>query len=303
MDAISVRAPATSANLGAGFDICGVALREPFDEFAFVKSDSWAVTNSGKYPAANDSVNSVFAFVWNAMQAEFNLPGSLAIEVFKSVKPRAGMGASACEAASTAFAVNELFSLGLSKEQLVLWAGNGERFAAGELHYDNVSPCVLGGFTITYSTQPLRIKRLNPPEMACLLVISDREKSSTAFARSILPEAVSLKHALFNSVTLAKLLVGFYEGDLATIVSSLDDQIVESARSKAGILPFLTELKELAKTHGFGAAASGAGPTLIAIGERKDEAFESAVREFYDSKGIGTELVWTEPSADGVRKI
>ncbi len=300
MDSISIRAPATTANLGAGFDVCGMALSEPCDHFTFQKADAWSVVNQTPLLAAIDSEKSVFAFVWNAMQEKFGLSGSLFIQTDKGVKPSAGMGSSACEASATALAVNELFGLGLSREELVFWAGKGEAFAAGQPHYDNVAPCVLGGFTITYGTSPLSVKRLDAPDLALLLVRSDKTKPSTAFARSVLPEQVSRADALANQFTLAKLLVGFFGNDAALVARSLDDRIVEPARSNAGILPHLIELKEVAAAHGFGAAASGAGPTLICMGCEKNTELENAVRELYRAKGIQTDLLWTKPSQTGV---
>jgi len=298
-----VRAPATTANMGAGFDVCGMALSEPFDEFVFSKSDAWTVTNETVYLAAADEDQSVFAFVWKAMKKQFGLSGSLSIVCQKGIKPSAGMGSSASEASATAFAVNELFKLGLKREELVFWAGHGEAFAAGQPHYDNVAPAVLGGVTITYSTNPLKVKRLDAPDLMCLLVISEKTKPSTAFARSVLPESVPRKDALANQFTLAKLLVGLYGQDAALVADSLEDRIVEPARSKANILPNLIELKTVAKNHGFGAAASGAGPTLICMGLQKNPELESAVKSLYDQKGLKTDLIWTQPSAQGVHAV
>ncbi|MBI2445593.1 homoserine kinase [Candidatus Micrarchaeota archaeon] len=303
MDSIRVRAPATTANMGAGFDVCGMALSEPFDEFVISKSDAWAVTNETACRAATDVDKSVFAFVWKAMREKFGLPGSLSIVCRKGIKPSAGMGSSASEASATAFAVNELFQLGLTRDELVFWAGYGEAFTAGQPHYDNVAPAVLGGVTVTYSTHPLKVKRLDAPDLACMLVISEKTKPSTAFARSVLPESVPRKDALANQFTLAKLLVGLYGRDAALVADSLDDRIVEPARSKADILPHLIELKDVARQHGFGAAASGAGPTLICMGTEKSDTLGNAVTSLYASNGLKTQLVWTTPSAQGVHGV
>lgn len=303
MDSIRVRAPATTANMGAGFDVCGMALSAPFDEFVISKADAWSVVNETAYLAAADAEKSVFAFVWKVMKEKFGLAGSLSISCKKGIKPSAGMGSSASEASATAFAVNELFGLGLSRDELVFWAGHGEAFAAGQPHYDNVAPAVLGGVTVTYSTNPLKVKRLDAPALECLLVLSEKTKPSTAFARSVLPQDVPRKDALANQFTRSKLLVGLFAGDAALVADSLDDRIVEPARSKADILPHLIELKDVAQKHGFGAAASGAGPTLICMGLRKNPDLEADVKALYDSKGLKTQLIWTQPSQNGVHAV
>ncbi|MBI4361160.1 homoserine kinase [Candidatus Micrarchaeota archaeon] len=304
MDSISIRAPATTANLGAGFDVCGMALSEPFDEFTFSKSDAWHAANETAFIAATDEQKSVFGFVWNAMKQEFGLPGSLQISAKKGIQPSAGMGSSAAEASATAFAVNELFGLNLERSELVHWAGLGEGFTAGNPHYDNVAPCVLGGFTITYNTNPLKVKRLDAPkDLVCMLVVSEVTKPSTAFARSVLPEQVPRRDALVNCQYLSRLLVGFYENDVQTIVSGFGDAIVEPSRARAGGLPNFLQFKKLGDQHGFGTASSGAGPTLIAFGAEESPAFSDAVLDSFSRKGIRAKTIWTKPSALGVHAL
>jgi homoserine kinase len=204
----------------------------------------------------------------------------------------------------TAFGLNELLKLNLSKKEILHYAAFGEEFIDGSRHLDNVAPCTYGGFTISYSNDPIRINRISPPEMLeCLLIIPDKEKPSTRYAREVLPEVVQRKHALYNSFCLAKLVCGFIEGDVELIIDSLDDRIVEPARMKAGILVDLPELREIGRKYNYGVVASGAGPTLIAFGNMKNENkndFEKAIADLFLKKNIKIELIWTQPSEGGV---
>ncbi|MCZ7399916.1 MAG: homoserine kinase, partial [Candidatus Methanoperedens sp.] len=145
-DYLKVRVPATSANLGAGFDVFGIALENPADIIEVEKSDKTIITVSGR-----DS-----RFV--PVDPKKNTAGIVASLLDKPVKIKiqrgiplsSGLGSSAAPAAGVAFALNEMFSLGLSREELVRIAAQGEKAASGAAHADNVAPAIYGGFVIVH---------------------------------------------------------------------------------------------------------------------------------------------------------
>ena len=304
MEEIRLKAPATSANLGSGFDICGIALERPFDIIKVEKAAKTSIRNTGRYVALDDENSSIFGAVIARMREDFGFEDKFRITIEKNIRHKGGMGASAAESAGIAFGLNELLKLSLSKKEILHYAAYGEEFIDGSRHLDNVAPCTYGGFTVSYSNDPIRINRISPPErLECLLIIPEKEKPSTRYAREVLPNAIERKSAVYNSFCLAKLVCGFIEGDVELIIDSLDDRIVEPARMKAGILMDLTEMREVGRKYGYGVAASGAGPTLIAFGDIKNQAkedFEKAIEDLFASKQIKTELVWTRPSEAGV---
>jgi len=304
MEEIRLKAPATSANLGSGFDICGIALERPFDIIKVEKAAKTSIRNTGRYVALDDENSSIFGAVIARMREDFGFEDKFRITIEKNIRHKGGMGASAAESAGIAFGLNELLKLSLSKKEILHYAAYGEEFIDGSRHLDNVAPCTYGGFTVSYSNDPIRINRISPPErLECLLIIPEKEKPSTRYAREVLPNAIERKSAVYNSFCLAKLVCGFIEGDVELIIDSLDDRIVEPARMKAGILMDLTEMMEVGRKYGYGVAASGAGPTLIAFGDIKNQAkedFEKAIEDLFASKQIKTELLWTRPSEAGV---
>jgi len=304
MQGIKLKAPATSANLGSGFDICGIAWERPFDLISIEKSDKTSIRNTGRYTALDDEKSSIFTAVIRRMREDFGFNENFRITIEKNIRHKGGLGASAAESVGTAFALNELLRLNLSKKEILHYAAFGEEFIDGSRHLDNVAPCTYGGFTISYSNDPIRINRISPPErLECLVIIPEKEKPSTRYARQVLPEAVERENALYNSFCLAKLVCGFIEGDVELIIDSLDDRIVEPARMKAGILVDLTELREVGRKYGYGVAASGAGPALIAFGDIKNQNkndFEKAIEDLFAKKSIKIELIWTRPSEGGV---
>ncbi|MBI4399378.1 homoserine kinase [Candidatus Micrarchaeota archaeon] len=305
MEEVKVKAPATSANLGSGFDICGLALKEPYDIVTVRKSPQMQIQNTGKYNANNSLESSMIMEVVKKMKEDFGIKDNLSISIDKNIKPKAGMGSSAAESSGTALAINELYSLNLSKEKLVHYASFGEHLASGARHLDNLSPCIFGGFTITYSNEPIKVKKLAPPkELDCLLIIPDTEKQSTKFARSLLPEMVSRKDALYNSFCLAKLITGFMDGNADLILDSMDDKIVEPPRAKAGIFLNLPELRQIGKELGYGIAGSGAGPAILAIGMKNNKnkvQFTEKINSLFKKIHKDVELIWTEPDLGGAR--
>jgi homoserine kinase len=304
MEEITIKTPATSANLGSGFDICGIALEKPFDIIKIKKAEKLTIKNIGTYTALNDPKNSIFTVIIDKMRQDFGFKGNFQIIIDKNIRHKGGLGGSASESVGMAFALNELFRLNLSKREIVHYAAYGEEFIDGSRHLDNVAPCTYGGFTVSYCNDPVSIKRISIPDgLECLVIIPDIEKPSTRFAREILPKKVSRQDALYNNFCLAKLISGFMDHDLKLVIESLDDRIVEPARAKVGILLNLMKLKKIGKKYGYGVAASGAGPTLIAFGDEKNEdknKFEEEVKKLFTNTKVGINLLWTRPSNGGV---
>lgn len=304
MDEITIKTPATSANLSSGYDVCGLALELPFDIIAIKKAGTLTIKNTGRFTALDDPRKSIFTAVIKKLRQDFGFKDNFAITIKKNIRHKGGLGSSASEAVGTAFGLNELLRLNLSKKEIVYYAAFGEEFIDGSKHLDNVASCTYGGFTISYSNNPVSLKRISVPDsLECLIIMPDIQKPSTKFARDILPQKVVRQDALYNNFCLAKLICGFMEHDIDLIISSLDDKIVEPARMKAGILLNLDKLKKIGKKYHYGLAASGAGPTIIALGDEKNKnknQFERTVKTLFNKTQVGVDLLWTRPSNGGV---
>src|SRR6056297_1152593 len=141
---VTVRAPATSANLGSGFDVFGLALDRPADVVHVEKADETRISVEGtgsKYVPEDPRENTVGA-VADALDA----PAAITID--KGVRPSSGLGSSAASAAGAAVALDALYGLDTDPERLVRIAAEGEAVVSGAAHADNVAPAILGGFTI-----------------------------------------------------------------------------------------------------------------------------------------------------------
>jgi len=299
---VIVKCPATSANLGSGFDVCGLALEAPFNLMRVGLGQKNRFTGTGGYPLDAAKVEDMLGPVI-ARAKEFTDSG-VEVSVDAGIKPRSGLGASAAVSAGLVFALDKLLGLKLPATRLIEWAGLGEVAADMEPHYDNVAPALLGGFTAVCSSKPLRVKRFEPPAaLECLLAIPDKEKESTAAARKLLPETIRRRDALSNSTSLASLLCGFATGDVEAIISGMEDRVVEPVRESKGFYPCLSHARVLGKKLGYGVAGSGAGPSILAIGDRANAdraAFEGGLKKIYSANGVGATFLWTRPSSKGV---
>ncbi|ELZ94530.1 homoserine kinase, partial [Haloferax sulfurifontis] len=169
---VTVRAPATSANLGSGFDVFGVALDRPADIVHVERADRTTieVTGVGSQYIPTDPDRNVVGAVAEALDAPAH------IRIDKGVRPSSGLGSSAASSAAAAVALNELYDRGLSREELVPVAAEGEAVVSGEAHADNVAPALLGGFTVA-TDEGVTTVDADIPLVACLpeIAVSTRD--------------------------------------------------------------------------------------------------------------------------------
>ena len=302
---IKVRCPATSANLGSGFDICGMALAQPSDLLSVELAQRDGLAASAGFPVPGMERNVCFP-VLSAIRADYGIKERVRVSIEKNIPPASGLGSSGASSAGMAFALNELFGLCMSQEQLIHYAALGEEMAAGAAHTDNVAPAITGGVCVMVGgPSPVRFARFDAPEGLVIGVLrTNRTKPSTKFARSVLPDMIRRRDHHFNASRLSMLLNSLFEGDAALFVESLDDAVVEPVRSQAGILPRLAELRVLCRERGFGACASGAGPSLLVAGvegNKNQRTLEREIMELYE--GMKPALAWTGVSPSGCAVI
>jgi len=294
-----VKAPATSANLGAGFDVFGLALKEPYDlvEVTRIPEKNVRIKLVEGYEVPLEPEENTGGYVALRMIEDFDLPEGVELRIWKRIKPKSGLGSSAATAAAAAYALNKLFDLGLSREKLVEYAALGELISAGSPHPDNVASAIYGGFTIILSRNPLKIYAVDPPaDLGVVIVLPVVEKASTKKAREILPKMIELERYVYNVGMAASLVAGMSLGKIEMIKEGMNDLIVEPIRAKAGIIPEYEEVKELGRRLNAGIAVSGAGPAIIGVIEKeRRKVLAKELEKLYTSKGYGCMVYITEP--------
>jgi len=260
-----IKAPSSTANLGPGFDVFGLAIDAFHDEVTLTK------TKSGITIITNDNVptnpeNNTAGLVVKNMKKRFKIKGGIEIKIKKGVPTGFGMGSSAASAAAAAVAFDKLFALKLDGNSLVEFAGSGEKASAGSIHYDNVAASVLGGFVIV-KTNPLDVIRVEPPTnlRMCIAVPNiDVPKKKTKVSRGVIPKKIKLTDSILNLSNASAIVAGFMGKDPELIGNSIKDVIVEPARRH--MIPGFTKVKQNAlKAGALGVTISGAGPSVIAF--------------------------------------
>ncbi len=284
---ITVVAPSSTANLGPGFDVFGLAVNAFYDEITLTKKKTKGVRIITKDDIPTNPDKNTAGLVVKNMIKKFKTRDGIEIKIKKNIPPGYGMGSSAASAAAAAVAFDKLYQLRLDGNSLVEFAGLGEKASAGSIHYDNVAASVLGGFVIV-KTNPLEIIKIDPPTnlRMCIAVPKLKvPKKKTKVSRSVIPKKVSFKDSITNLSNATAIVVGFMNKDLELIGRSIKDVIVEPSRQY--MIPGFAKVKENAlKAGALGVTISGAGPSVIAfskssadlkkIGVAMTKGFESA---------------------------
>ena len=237
-----VRVPASTANLGPGFDVLAAALSLQL-ELEVIETGEFAVVTDLDVP--RDRTNLIvrsFERLAPADGFEFRISSKIPLS--------GGLGSSAAAIVAGLTAADHIFELDADLRAL-----------ANELegHPDNVGAALNGGFVICDERS---VHRFDPPMGLEAVLVVPHEGVRTAEARAALPEMVPLTDAVFNVSAAARLTLGLSTGNLDLIAGALKDRLHQPYR--APLFPRSAELLELApKLGALGATISGAGPTVL----------------------------------------
>lgn len=305
MKSISIKAPATVANLVCGFDVLGLCLNEPYDimHVSLLEERKITVRSADGYPLPEDPAKNTAGTPLLEMLNE--VPGEIGFEILieKKIKPGSGIGSSAASAAGAVVAANLLLDNRFSREDLVRFAMFGEKVASGVKHADNIAPCIYGGVTLIRSIFPLDIISIPAPPLF-VTVVHPQIEVRTADARQILRKEVQLKDAIRQWGNIGGLIAGFMQNDYALIGRSLEDVIIEPVRSM--LIPGFDEVKKGCLDAGaLGGGISGSGPSIFMLSTTQTTAcaVEKVMKEVYVRIGLDHHTYVTTVNTDGVRRI
>jgi len=257
---VHVRVPATSANLGPGFDALGLALTL-YNEVVAEERDgvSVAIEGEGADRLARDASNVVVRGVKLAYEAAGRAFKGCALECVNRIPTARGLGSSAAAWVGGLAAGNALCGSPLSKDKLLGLA------ARAEGHPDNVAAAVFGGLTVSCGTSDgVTAVTLPVPTSLAWIVLVPEVTSATAEARALLPRSVPREDAVFNVQRVALLLAGLQAALPAVLSVALEDRLHQPYRLK--LFPWMPEVAAAARAAGaLGCVLSGAGPSLLAV--------------------------------------
>ncbi len=308
-DAVIAFAPASIGNLAVGFDMLGLALADVGDRVRASRTPGAGITiaevrglDGERHPYLSTNPDENTASI--AAQALLSAHGGdlgVVLEVYKGVPLQSGMGSSAASAVAAVVAVNELLPAPLPLEALLPYALEGEKYASGGLHADNVAPSLLGGLILCPEVLLPDFVRLPVPDGVSAVLLHPELQVNTAQARRRLAKSYPMALWLEQQGRLAGFIAGCAASDNDLIRKTLRDVVIEPQRAEA--VPCFAAVTEAAQHAGaLGYSLSGSGPSIFALCAENDARnIASAMERACRTQGIACQS-WISPmNAPGAR--
>ncbi len=292
---MKVIVPATSANLGPGFDTLGLAVGI-YNEVVIKPSKFHSVSLKGegaKNPKLKD--NNMFINIFNDFYNTLTEnKESFRFEFYNEIPLSRGLGSSSAVIVSAIASAYAMAGITLSKSRLLNLA------LAYEDHPDNITPAVMGGMNVAIveNNEVTYLKKNMPKELKAIVVIPNRAISTQA-SRKVLPFRYSREDAVFNVAHSSLLTAAFFSENWDVLKSASEDRFHQNFRMKN--MPELFEVQKVALNNGsLMSTLSGSGSTFFNIAHEKDapqlqEALQNEFKHFniiccdFDNDGIKIE--------------
>ena len=295
---VSIRVPATTANLGPGFDCLGMAL-DWWNDVCMSVSLSPAIHIEGEgadsLSAAED--NLVYRAACAAFEAAGEEPPALSVWCRNRIPLARGLGSSAAAIVGGLVAANALCRRPLDQECLLNMAVEMEG------HGDNVSPALLGGCQIVVRDEGHIITDAAPlpPDLMAVVLVPDAPMA-TSEARAVLPEMVSREEAVYNLGRAALLVNSLSTGRLDNMKVATQDRLHQPARQ--AIFPAMKYVLRAALDAGaVGAFLSGGGSSVLALATSRPMTIGYEMINAADKVGVSGSLKVTRPSPIGAHVV
>ncbi|KEO83874.1 homoserine kinase [Tumebacillus flagellatus] len=290
------RVPATTANLGPGFDVLGMALNL-YNEVEMVEIQQGLeiyVEGEGAELIARDESNLVYQAALHVFEKAGWAPSGLRIRLQNQIPVTRGLGSSSAALVGGLAAANRLCGDKLTQEELL------EIATEIEGHPDNVAPVLYGGLLIAGKVRgKWRTQRLTPPAGLCVVAAVPDFELPTEKARGVLPERIERADAIFTASHVALMVSAVQRNDLELFGACLEDVLHQPYRET--LVPGLRDVLQAAEDAGaLGAALSGAGPTLVAFTDGRREEVGRAIQDGFAAHGVSCRIMYLYPDLGGV---
>lgn len=290
---MKIRVPATTANLGAGFDCLGLALDLWLHvEAKYNTPDIKVITTGqgGEYLPQNE--RNYFIRTINAILRKWQMPPLKGINLFvnNEIPLSRGLGSSAAVTVAAVKIASQLANKRVSSREAINIAGEIEG------HADNVAAAYYGGLILTGMVNKEGYQVINLPlkqHVPLALVAIPNYRMRTADARAVLPRKVTLRDAVYNNSRTGLAVYAWTSGEYRLLKTAMQDRLHQFYR--IGIMAGAKEMLAMANccNNNYGAALSGSGSTLIAFGEKKGL---TELRTIWQN-------IWAKHSISGTIKI
>lgn len=297
---VSVKVPATTANLGPGFDCMGLAL--PL--YNTVTIEETVLPGTGveiNVIPENESTDEFSlehipmdenSIIYKAVELLYNsigqTPSELKITIHSEIPIARGLGSSASVIVGGLIAANELLGRPADEAALLSIATEVEG------HPDNVTPAIVGGLTLTSSEDDGSIvyRKIDWPEDWTLTVCIPEYELATDISRSVLPQEVPMQDAIFNAQRMGMFIHAVHTKDSQLMKLALRDKLHQPYRMK--LVPGFEKIAERLKheENVLGCVLSGAGPSILIVSEKNNlDKIKSIVKEVWNDLNVKAELI------------
>lgn len=300
---LKLKVPATSANLGPGFDCLGLALKL-YNYFIFKENKQGLEIEIRKDGIQEKEIeiantdNLIYKSVKRFQKVSGIEVKNLKIIEESKIPLAHGLGSSATAIVGTLYGLNKIYNFPLNKERLF------EMAVSIEGHSDNVIPAFTGGFVVSVlKGNKLNYKKISVENsgLKVVLVIPDFQLE-TKDLRAVLPDQVDFRDALFNQSRSALLTSVFADKDWGNLATAMEDRLHQNYREK--LIPGLKSvIKQSYEAGALGVALSGAGPTVLAFSKDDSETIGQKMKEKFLKNGVRSSYLVTEIDNKGVQNL
>lgn len=265
MREILIKSPATSANVGPGYDIFAMALDSPCDDVKVILNNEMGVKieveNDTQGIPTNPEDNTAGLAVLELIKRK-QLDVGVTIRIIKKMKSGGGMGTTGASSAAAVYGLNELLGLNMTMNEMVDIARMGEVASGGSPHADNVAASLLGGFVLVKSYHPIDVLKLEMPEFPVVLAAIRKSQRTT---RGFITYEIGQEKLKEQMARCSRIIHAIHTKDIREFGEAFSvDHIAEPVRG-AAIPEYPDVKKKVIEAGAHGCQISGGGSSVIAI--------------------------------------
>ena len=298
---IKIRVPATTANLGPGFDCLGLALKlylnleiEEIEEGLVIEYQGEGAERFSV--KKNTLIGKSVELVLKKIGQDKSKKG-LKIKVFNQIPITRGLGSSAAAIIGGIVGAARLYNIDLTNQEML------ELALSLEGHMDNIVPALIGGLTLAYKTghEEIRWARIKTPSDLRVVVAIPEFTLNTKEMRKILPQKVALTEAIFNLSRSALLVNALQNSDWGVLGEAMEDRLHQPYR--APFIPGIEDMfSQIKKTGLAGAVLSGSGPSVVSLTKKgQEEAIGKIMKDAFSNAGVTCRTLVLEADLEGTK--
>lgn len=296
---VRVQVPASTANMGPGFDCLGMAL-QLYNTIEVSQIPSGLIIEifgEGSRNIPRDENNLVYKAVLRVFKAVGHTAPGLKIKLANNIPVARGLGSSTAAIVGGVIGANIISGGRLSQREII------NLCCSMEGHPDNVAACVLGGIAVAVNCEgEVRCLKINvPPKMKAILAVPDFTLP-TKTSREALPVQIPIADAIFNVGRVALLVASLQAGDMSQLGAAMEDKLHQPYRS--GLVPGMKKVLAATRLAGArGVSLSGAGPSLVALADENYELIARVMKDTFKQNGVPAKTLVLEVAQVGARAL